>query len=182
MPQVIVSIKPALQIGKPHCRNFWHTKLESKTIYSKSCYLVTLQIESRTETDCQVFLLDRYLKPDILLFMSGKQLIAQHNYLCILLDYYGNLLTQRRQQILNMSLEDDMSLSEIAEKLNISRQAVHNNIQQAVEQLKQYEYNLGMVHKDQSLINKVDYILNNYEFEQKPEIVFELEELKAMIL
>ncbi|NLJ70151.1 MAG: HTH domain-containing protein [Clostridiaceae bacterium] len=114
--------------------------------------------------------------------MSGKKLVKQHNYLCILLDYYGDLLTQRRQQILNMSLEDDMSLSEIAEKLEISRQAVHDNIQQAVEQLQQYERNLGMVQKDQSLVKKVDHILSNYKFEQKSEIVRELEELKEMIL
>jgi len=132
--------------------------------------------------DCQAFLLDRCFKTDILLFVSGKKLVKQHNYLCILLDYYGNLLTQRRQQILNMSLEDDMSISEIAEKLEISRQAVHDNIQQAVEQLKQYEHNLGIVRKDQCLVNKVDHILNNYEFEQKSKIVCELEELKAMIL
>ncbi|MGB4609730.1 MAG: YlxM family DNA-binding protein [Saccharofermentanales bacterium] len=114
--------------------------------------------------------------------MSGKKLVKQHNYLCILLDYYGSLLTPRRQQILNMSLEDDMSLSEIAETLNISRQAVHDNIQQAVEQLKQYESNLGMVLKDQSLVSKVDHILSNYGFDQEPEIICELEELKAMIL
>jgi len=131
---------------------------------------------------CQALLLDRCFKTDILLFMSGKKLVKQHNYLCILLDYYGDLLTQRRQQILNMSLEDDMSLSEIAEKLEISRQAVHDNIQQAVEQLQQYERNLGMVQKDQSLVKKVDHILSNYKFEQKSEIVRELEELKEMIL
>lgn len=114
--------------------------------------------------------------------MSDNKLVRQHNRICMLLDYYGDLLTSRRQQILNMSIENDLSLSEIAEKLEISRQAVHDNIQKAIDQLEQYEIVLGMATKDRALLNKLDQIMSNNQPEKNREVILQLKELKAMIL
>lgn len=114
--------------------------------------------------------------------MSEKRIVRQHNYICTLIDYYGELLTSRRQQILNMSIENDLSLSEIAEKLDISRQAVHDNLNQAIDQLEQYELILGMVRKDKQLLNKLDQILAEYKSKEKTDLILQLEELKAMVL
>ena len=48
----------------------------------------------------------------------------------LLLDFYGSLLTDRQRECYALHHEDDMSLGEIAEELSISRQAVHDNIEQ----------------------------------------------------
>ena len=42
----------------------------------------------------------------------------------ILCDIYANLLTKKQYSILNNYFNDDLSLSEIAENNNITRQAV----------------------------------------------------------
>ncbi|WAH35469.1 YlxM family DNA-binding protein [Alicyclobacillus dauci] len=56
-----------------------------------------------------------------------------------LYDFYGALLTDRQRQIIEMYHVEDWSLSEIAESLSISRQAVHDQLRRAGEQLEQYE-------------------------------------------
>lgn len=56
-----------------------------------------------------------------------------------LYDFYGALLTDRQRQIIEMYHVEDWSLGEIAEQLKISRQAVHDQLRRAGEQLEQYE-------------------------------------------
>ena len=114
--------------------------------------------------------------------MPETKLIKKHNYICLLFDYYGKLLTKRRQEILHMSYEIDLSLSEIAERLDISRQAVHNNIQQAILQLEEYETVLGMVKKDRLILDNIDGIFNKYPDLQETELAREIENLKNNIL
>lgn len=63
----------------------------------------------------------------------------------LLLDFYGALLTKRQRECLVLHHEDDMSLGEIAEELGISRQAVHDNMQRAMQLLEGYENTLHMV-------------------------------------
>ena len=46
----------------------------------------------------------------------------------ILCQIYGKLLTEKQYQVLNDYYNNDLSLSEIAENLQITRQAVRDNI------------------------------------------------------
>ena len=46
-----------------------------------------------------------------------------------LFDFYGELLSPRQKDIYEMNVERDMSLSEIAEVIGISRQGVHSALQ-----------------------------------------------------
>ena len=46
----------------------------------------------------------------------------------LLYDFYGELLTERQQQIYESVVLEDYSLSEVAEELGISRQGVHDMI------------------------------------------------------
>ena len=46
----------------------------------------------------------------------------------ILCQIYGKLLTEKQYQVLDDYYNNDLSLSEIAENLNITRQAVRDNI------------------------------------------------------
>ncbi len=68
----------------------------------------------------------------------------------MLLAYYGSCLTERQQSILSRHVDDDLSLSEIAESEGISRQAVHDAIKRAEAQLQQMESSIGLVGKTQS--------------------------------
>ena len=45
-----------------------------------------------------------------------------------LYDFYGELLTERQQQVYESVVLEDYSLSEVAEDLGISRQGVHDMV------------------------------------------------------
>ncbi len=61
-----------------------------------------------------------------------------------LLDFYGDILSERKQAVLSMYYNDDMSLSEIAEEVGISRQGVRELIKKAEEELNFFEEKLGL--------------------------------------
>ena len=64
-----------------------------------------------------------------------------------LLDFYGDVLSERRRDALDFYYNDDMSLSEIAEEMGISRQGVRDLIKKAEEELLFYEEKLGLAKK-----------------------------------
>lgn len=63
----------------------------------------------------------------------------------LLLDFYGQLLTERAREILECYYCDDLSLAEIAGQLDISRQAVHDRLHQGLNSLAHYEQELGLL-------------------------------------
>jgi len=65
----------------------------------------------------------------------------------VLLDFYGQLLTPRQYDIMDLYYNSDFSLGEIAENLNISRQGVHDSIRRAKSALEGYEERLGLVRR-----------------------------------
>ena len=64
-----------------------------------------------------------------------------------LLDFYGNLLSEKKATALDRYYNDDLSLAEIAEELSISRQGVRELIKRAEEELLFYEENLHLEEK-----------------------------------
>ena len=90
----------------------------------------------------------------------------------LLLDFYGNLLTDKMRLTLDMYLNDDLSLAEIAEEEDISRQGVHDKVKRGLTQLKEYESKLGLVRRfleqKQAVSEAIDLIdKNNYEEARK---------------
>ena len=61
-----------------------------------------------------------------------------------LLDFYGDLLTERKRSALDMYYNEDLSLAEIAAEVGISRQGVRDMIKKAEEELLFYEEKLGL--------------------------------------
>ena len=63
----------------------------------------------------------------------------------LLYDFYGQLLTRRKQQVMELYHEENLSLAEIAEEFGISRAAVHDSLKSAEKALAEYEEKLGLV-------------------------------------
>lgn len=66
----------------------------------------------------------------------------------LLFDYYGDLLTERQKLCFDMRYNQDLSLSEIALELNVSRQGVYDNLSRAEALLKNMEEKTGCVSRD----------------------------------
>lgn len=65
----------------------------------------------------------------------------------LLFDFYEKLLTDKQRTVLGFYLNDDYSLAEISEKINISRQAVHDIIKRTTLKLEDYESKLSLYEK-----------------------------------
>ncbi len=65
----------------------------------------------------------------------------------MLLDFYGELLTEKQRSCFNMHYNEDLSLSEIADIMKISRQGVHDLIARAEAALVETEEKIGVVRR-----------------------------------
>lgn len=70
--------------------------------------------------------------------------MAKDLTLGILLDFYGGLLTEKQASALDFYYNQDLSLAEIADEMNISRQGVMAFIKQGEKHLRTYEDKLGL--------------------------------------
>ena len=65
----------------------------------------------------------------------------------MLLDFYGELLTEKQRECFDLHYNEDLSLSEIAEQLGISRQGVWDNIRRAESVLEDVERKTGLLRR-----------------------------------
>lgn len=77
----------------------------------------------------------------------------------LLYDYYGDLLTDRQKQCFDLRYNQDLSLSEIAQELQVSRQGVYDNLNRAEALLRNMEEKTGCVRRDRSLRSAEEVIL-----------------------
>ena len=68
--------------------------------------------------------------------------------LCMLLDRYERLLTERQRSILRQYTDENCSLAEIAEREGISRQGVRDILSRGEHQLKEAERAMGLIRKE----------------------------------
>lgn len=74
--------------------------------------------------------------------------MSEKNFLySILYDYYGDLLKDNQANIIDLYYNQDLSLSEIAEDMNISRQGVHDALKKAEKSLTEYEEKMKLHYK-----------------------------------
>lgn len=76
-----------------------------------------------------------------------------------LYDFYGCLLTEKQQKYFTSYYFDDMSLSEIADIYNISRNAVHDQLKKIYNLLDYYEDKLHLSAKEKEM----NVIFKQYE-------------------
>ena len=78
----------------------------------------------------------------------------------LLLDFYGDILSEHKRTIMEMYYDEDMSLAEIAEQVGISRQAVRDVIKKSESELSELESTLGLVKKFDKLKKDLEDIKN----------------------
>ena len=78
--------------------------------------------------------------------------------LAALLDFYGEVLSERKQSVLSMYYNEDLSLAEIAEEIGISRQGVRDLIKKAEDELFFLEEKLGLQKKFNEALMQSDKI------------------------
>ena len=66
----------------------------------------------------------------------------------LLFDYYGDLLTPRQKMCFDLRHNQDLSLAEIAQELQVSRQGVFDNLSRAEALLRNMEEKTGCVSRD----------------------------------
>ena len=76
-----------------------------------------------------------------------------------LLDFYGDVLSERKRNVLDMYYNEDFSLAEISEEIGISRQGVRDIIKKAEEELCFFESKLGLSKKMTDLAQTTDSLL-----------------------
>ncbi|MCK8825860.1 putative DNA-binding protein [Fuchsiella alkaliacetigena] len=102
----------------------------------------------------------------------------------LLFDFYGELLTDKQQQMIKLYFYQDLSLGEIAEEYGISRQAVYDNLKRAEAALEEYESKLDLLERYQcrkekleklrELIEKISHQISEQDLEALEKLTSEL--------
>jgi len=83
-----------------------------------------------------------------------------------LLDFYGDVLSERKRLVLDYYYNDDLSLAEIADEIGISRQGVRELIKKAEEELHFFEEKLGLAKRFRTAQKQADRLLKLLEAEK----------------
>ncbi|MBQ7390592.1 MAG: DNA-binding protein [Clostridia bacterium] len=107
--------------------------------------------------------------------------------LAYLLDFYGEVLDEHTRSVMKAYYDDDLSLSEIAEGVGISRQGVRHVIKKGEEQLSFLEERLGLAAHNEELeraLTLIDSIRKSLESDtlDKAVAMATLDEIKDIIV
>ena len=81
--------------------------------------------------------------------------------LILLFDYYGDLLSESQRNYFESYYFDNLSLSEIGENYNVSRNAVSKDLKLATEKLNNFEDKLKIISRDDKLRKLASKIEDN---------------------
>lgn len=65
----------------------------------------------------------------------------------VLFDFYGEILTEKQKQVIDLYYNDDLSLAEIAEQAGITRQGVRDCIKRGEATMRFMEEKLGLARR-----------------------------------
>ena len=91
-------------------------------------------------------------------------------YLIDLYDYYGDLLTEKQKIYFEDYYFNNLSLAEISENYDISRNAIHKQLKEVENKLEYYENVLGLYKRK----NKIEKILDKMTDEKIKKEIKEL--------
>ncbi|MBQ9023866.1 MAG: hypothetical protein IJ105_01440 [Bacilli bacterium] len=84
--------------------------------------------------------------------------MEERNKLILLYDYYKELLNDSQKEYFEAYYFDNLSLAEIAEKSNVSRNAVHKQIKSSIEKLEFFEEKLNIINKHNEIKKELEKI------------------------
>ncbi len=84
--------------------------------------------------------------------------MAKNMELAWLFDFYGEMLTEKQRSVFELYYEEDLSLSEIAESQNITRQGVRDSIKRAEAQMLEMEERLQLASRFRSMQDGLEAI------------------------
>ena len=87
--------------------------------------------------------------------------MEERNKLVLLFDYYGQLLSEDQIKYFEEYYFNNLSLAEIADNYNLSRNAVHKQIKTAVDKLYFYDDKLNLIEKYNKILKEIDNIDEN---------------------
>ena len=105
--------------------------------------------------------------------------------IAVLLDFYGDMLTDKQREVIDFYYNEDLSLSEIGEFEGITRQGVRDSIKRGESVLLEMEERLGLAkrfHTVQNALQKIvrcaqDISYYNDEFGYSPKIAEKVNEI-----
>ena len=79
--------------------------------------------------------------------------------MALLFDTYGGMLTDKQRECFDMRYNQDLSLGEIADMMEVSRQAVNDNLKKTEALLRRMEENIGSVKRDMMIRRAIQELL-----------------------
>lgn len=79
--------------------------------------------------------------------------------MCLLFDFYGDMLTDKQKELFDLYYNEDLSLAEISEHIGITRQGVRDGIVRAEHALRDMEQRLGLVAR----YGKIDPLIDSMQ-------------------
>lgn len=76
----------------------------------------------------------------------------------LLMDFYGEILTDKQKEVIDYYYNDDLSLAEIAEHAQITRQGVRDCIKRGEATLLFMEEKLGLAQKFEQMRGQIEQI------------------------
>ncbi len=95
----------------------------------------------------------------------------------MLFDFYGKLLTEKQYLVIKLYYLQDLSLGEIGEEIDVTRQGIFDLLKRAEQNLYKYEKKLGLVKKFN--FNR-DYIENMIKISKEIEVISEKENIPKL--
>ena len=90
--------------------------------------------------------------------------------MCMLFDFYGDMLTDKQKQIFDLYYNEDLSLAEIAEITGITRQGVRDSVVRSEAALRTMEEKTGLIsrfRKTNELLSQIHLLVD--EFAKSPD-------------
>ena len=99
--------------------------------------------------------------------------------IAMLLDFYGDVLTEKQQDVIDLYYNQDLSLAEIAEDTGVSRQGVRAFIKQGEAHLVNFEEKLGMAKRFAEISKLVEDL--EKELPRKDSVKEKIQEIKKRL-
>ena len=87
--------------------------------------------------------------------------MAKNLEISVLLDFYGEMLTEKQRDVVELYYNEDLSLSEIAAHSQITRQGVRDSIKRAEGILLGLEERLGLAKRFRRIQEGLDLIIRD---------------------